>query len=67
MVRLVPDHAGNYGLYDAMRKMHMGRILFDKEDNWIYDGPVLSVAEQEDLAGFITGHHKQMDELIKSL
>jgi hypothetical protein len=66
-VRLLPDHAGNYALYGRDAGMPIGRILFDEEDNWIYDGMVLSLMEQEDLAGFITGHQKEMDELIKSI
>ncbi|MGZ3943334.1 MAG: hypothetical protein ACXVJB_00255 [Mucilaginibacter sp.] len=45
----------------------MGRILFDQHDNWIYDGELLTIDEQEEIAGAINGHQKEMDELIKSL
>jgi hypothetical protein len=43
----------------------IGRILFDSEDNWIYDGTLLSVEEQEELAGSITGHQQEMDKLLR--
>jgi hypothetical protein len=33
----------------------------------IYDGDVLTVYEQEDIAGFISGSQKEMNELINSL
>jgi hypothetical protein len=45
----------------------MGRILFDKDDNWIYDGDLLGVGEQEEAAGAISGYQKEMDELFNSL
>jgi hypothetical protein len=66
-VRIFPDSGNVYRLYDPMEEKELGRILFDQEDNWIYDGDILDVYEQEDLADFITGNHKEMDELIKSI
>lgn len=54
-------------LYDILQEIAIGRILFDANDNWIYDGDVLTVDEQEDAAGFISGNHKEMDKLIRSL
>ena len=66
-VRVLPDKGEGYLLYDAMAERPIGRILVDENDHWIYDGTALSVDEQEDVAGFITGHHKEMDELIRGL
>ncbi|QEC74708.1 hypothetical protein [Mucilaginibacter ginsenosidivorax] len=66
-VRVFPDAGEGHRLYDPMEEQELGRILFDAAGHWIYDGQVLSVYEQEDVAGFITGHHKEMDELIKDL
>ncbi|WP_208094419.1 hypothetical protein [Mucilaginibacter agri] len=45
----------------------LGRILVDQNDNWIYDGTLLTLEEQEDLAAFITGSRKEMDDLILGL
>jgi hypothetical protein len=50
-----------------VREEAAGRILFDDADNWVYDGGVLTVSEQEEVAGKITGHQKEMDELLNSL
>jgi hypothetical protein len=63
-VRVMPDNGDGYHLYDVLAEVAIGRILFDVADNWIYDGHSLSVEEQEDVAGFISGHHKEMDQLI---
>jgi hypothetical protein len=35
---------------------YMGRILFDAQGFWIYDGDVLTVAEQEQVAKFIINY-----------
>ena len=35
---------------------YLGRILFDAEGYWIYDGEVFSVTEQEQLAKFILNY-----------
>lgn len=63
----MPDKGDGYQLYDVLREIAIGRILFDAHDNWIYDGNVLTVDEQEDVAGVISGHHKEMDKLISEL
>lgn len=34
----------------------LGRILFDDQGYWIYDGETLTIAEQEQLARFIIGY-----------
>jgi hypothetical protein len=44
----------------------MGRILFNKADNWIYDGDLL-IDEQEEAAGAISGYRKEMEDLFKRL
>ena len=66
-VRVMPDKGDGYQLYDVLKEVAIGRILFDADDNWIYDGNVLTVDEQEDVAGFIGGYHKEMDKLISEL
>jgi hypothetical protein len=66
-VRVMPDKGDGYHLYDVLIETAIGRILFDAADNWIYDGEELTVEEQEDVAGFISGHHKEMDKLISGL
>lgn len=66
-VRILPDNSEGYHLYDALAERFIGRILFDAEDNWIYDGQVLSIEEQEEVAGLISGSHKEMDNLIRDL
>jgi hypothetical protein len=49
-----------YQLYTAYETNpdHLGRILFDTNGFWIYDGEVLTVVEQEQLAKFITNYVK---------
>lgn len=66
-VRVLPDNGEGYQIYDMLREVHIGRILFDAGDNWIYDGEVLDTGEQEDIAGFISGNHKEMEELMRSI
>ncbi|NOW96092.1 hypothetical protein [Mucilaginibacter sp. SG564] len=66
-VRVMPDNGDGYHLYDVLQETAIGRILFDSADNWIYDGEELTVEEQEDVAGFISGHHKEMNKLINGL
>ncbi|WPU99203.1 hypothetical protein SNE26_24630 [Mucilaginibacter sp. cycad4] len=66
-IRVLPDKGDGYQLYDALAELFIGRILFDQNDNWIYDGNELSVDEQEELAGFITGHQREMEQLLKNL
>ena len=66
-LHIFPDDGEGYGLYDPLEGNEMGRILFDKADNWIYDGDLLDVADQEEAAGAIGGYQKEMDELFKTL
>jgi len=47
-----------YGLYTAFdeKPEFLGRILFDKQNYWIYDGEILAIAEQEQIARFIINY-----------
>ena len=72
IVRIVPDvekegKVLSYRLYiaygtlkddlpDNQNPDYLGRILFDTEGYWIYDGEMLAVAEQEQLAKFIINY-----------
>jgi len=58
---------GNYSLYDPIAEQELGQILFDENDYWIYYGDILSVDEQEEIAGAINGHDLQMEQLLRSL
>ena len=58
-VRIFPQDGDGYGIYDVLREMELGCILFDADDNWIYDGDILTVGEQEDIAGFIPADIKK--------
>jgi len=66
-VRIFPDQGDGYQLYDALQERNIGRILFDADGNWIYDGTALNIDEQEYIAGSISGNYKEMDNLIKGL
>jgi hypothetical protein len=66
-VHIFPDKGAGHDLYVPIAEKALGRILFDAADNWIYDGELLTVSDQEELAGAISGHHKEMDELLNSL
>ncbi|MEZ2334760.1 hypothetical protein AB6735_03960 [Mucilaginibacter sp. RCC_168] len=66
-VRIFPDEGERYRLYDPMDEIELGCILFDVNGFWIYEGELLSVAEQEEVAGFIAGYEKEMDELLKTI
>jgi hypothetical protein len=66
-VRIFPEEGEGYRLYDPLDELELGRILFDAQDHWIYDGELLSVPEQEEIAGAISGHEKEMDNLLDSL
>jgi len=61
IIRVIPAENA-YDLYTAFDSHpdHLGRILFDTEGYWIYDGDVLSVNEQEQLARFITGYTERL-------
>ena len=63
IVRVVPDLENkskvlSYNLYTAFDENpdYLGRILFDAQNYWIYDGEILSIAEQEQLAKFIINY-----------
>ena len=47
-----------YNLYNTFDETpdYLGRILFDTEGYWIYDGNELTVAEQEQLGKFIINY-----------
>lgn len=49
-----------YDLYTAYDEQpdYMGRILFDALGFWIYDGEILSIAEQEQVAKFIINYQE---------
>jgi hypothetical protein len=47
------DAALVYNLYTAFEADFLGRILFDDQGYWIYDGNELTVSEQEQLGKFI--------------
>lgn len=56
-----PEDAGTvnvYHLYSAFDRSpdFMGSVLFDKEGYWIYDGDVLTIDEQEQVARFIINY-----------
>jgi hypothetical protein len=61
LVTVMPTISKNrgqcYELYTAFAHSsdYLGRILFDEEGYWIYDGNDLSVTEQEQVAQFIIG------------
>lgn len=48
----------SYTLFPAYEpnENDLGRILFDQDANWIYDGDILTIAEQEQVAKFILKH-----------
>jgi len=66
-VLILPDTGEGYTLYDNLQERYLGRILIDTNDCWIYDGTLLSIDEQEELAAFITGNQGAMNRLISSL
>ena len=67
VVRVLPDTENNgavtaYELYTAYDESpdYMGRILFDSEGYWIYDGNTLAIAEQEQVARFIINYQEAL-------
>ena len=63
IVRVLPDTANRntgqcYQLYTSFNENpdDLGRILFDEQGFWIYDGDILSIAEQEQVAKFIINY-----------
>lgn len=64
-VLVLPDTGNDYQLQDALSGRGLGRILFDNNNNWIYDGNTLTVGEQEEVAGFIDGYYPEMTGLLE--
>jgi hypothetical protein len=63
VVRIVPgleheETVRSYKIYTAFDENpdYLGRILFDTQGYWIYDGETLSVTEQEQVARFIMNY-----------
>jgi hypothetical protein len=63
IVRVLPDVARDeeqttYHLFTAFdaHSDYLGKILFDGNGFWIYDGETLNVYEQEQLADFIINY-----------
>jgi hypothetical protein len=54
------DAALCYQLFTAYEANpdYLGRILFDAQGYWIYDGQTLAIEEQEQLAKFIINYQK---------
>jgi len=58
VIKIIPDTESKepvsaYHLHLAYEPGYLGRILFDVQGYWIYDGDALCVAEQEQAAKFI--------------
>ena len=66
-VQIVPEKNYSYRLYDPVAKRELGQMLFDRRDNWIYDGSVLTTEEQEDITGAIEGDEKEITKLLATL
>jgi hypothetical protein len=63
VVQIIPDltqegKALCYHLYTAYEPNpnYLGRILFDMQGYWIYDGEILTITEQEQIAKFIINY-----------
>jgi hypothetical protein len=48
-VHVYRNNGDGYRVHDAVDETEVGRILVDDQEHWIYDGHVLSVAEQEEI------------------
>lgn len=66
-VRILPDSGEGYTLHDLVYGSALGRVLVDGDNYWIYDGNVLSLDEQDEVAGQIVGFQKEMNQLLKTL
>ena len=66
-IQVVSETVTSYQLFEPLYGQELGKLLFDQEDNWIYDGQLLDVDEQEDVAAVLTGCQREMDELLKSI
>lgn len=63
VVQVIPDIENDgpvlsYSLFTAFEQNpdYLGRILFDAKGYWIYDGDILTITEQEQLARFIINY-----------
>jgi hypothetical protein len=63
VIRILPEQAPensspSYVLYTAFDENPdcLGKILFDVNGYWIYDGEILSISEQEQIAKFIINY-----------
>ena len=63
IIRVIPEleNQGSvscYNLYTAFDNNpdYLGRILFDAQGYWIYDGETLTISEQEQVAKFIINY-----------
>lgn len=54
------DAVLSFNLYLAYGGDYLGRVLFDADGYWIYDGEELTVDEQEQLGKFIINHMEVM-------
>lgn len=66
-LHIFPDNGEGYRLFNPLEGSEMGLILFDQDDNWVYDGERLGIEEQEESAGAISGYQKEMDDLFNTL
>jgi hypothetical protein len=64
-LQISPNFSECYRIFDPVAENESGRILFDKDDNWLYGGEHLSVAEQEEVAGGNNGHQKERKRFFK--
>ncbi|WP_345947730.1 hypothetical protein ABDD95_12810 [Mucilaginibacter sp. PAMB04274] len=53
-VHIYRNNGEGYRAYDAVAELELGRILVDDREHWIYDGDVLNVEEQEEIAEALT-------------
>lgn len=66
VIRVVPSYApvGQqcYELYTSYEQVtdNLGRILFDTEGYWIYDGHHFQVTDQEQIASFIINYMERL-------
>lgn len=54
-VHVYRNNGDGYRIHDALTDLEVGRILVDDQEHWIYNGHVLSVEEQEEVVGALTG------------
>jgi hypothetical protein len=62
--QFAPESGGQFPA-ESVVSLHRNQVVCLSE--FSYDGDVLTVYEQEDIAGFISGSQKEMNELINSL